>query len=180
MLMWALIARMARLKNKRWERFCREYVKREFNASAAARAVGYSVISARQQGHILMTKPDIQRRVNELVDDINDDSIMTAEEVLFEASKLAGFDLADCYDEQGRIIPIEEMDERVTTSINEIEVQALEVDGQIVNVPTKIKAGRDKKYGLELLSKYHNLLEAHQKAGAAINTIYIDEKDAQV
>ena len=175
---------MARLKNKRWERFARCYATNGFNASAAARAVGYSVLSCQNQGHRLTSNEDIVKRVAELTAGVDDSLVMSAQELLEEASKLAGFSLKDITDEDGRIIPVEQMDDDAAVSVNEVESEpfnVLQADGstRTMNVITKIKAGRDKKFGMDLLAKYHNLLEAHQQAGANINTIIIDEKDAQ-
>ena len=110
---------------------------------------------------------------------MNDDCVMSKEEVLKRAKQLASFDPAELYDEEGKLIPINELDEDVTVNINEMEMETVEVDGQIRQIPVKFKAGRDVKFGLDLMAKYHNLMEGHQKAGAAINTIYVDEKDEQ-
>ena len=152
-------------------------MKNGFNASAAARSVGYSVISAATHGSRLLRNDQIIRRVAELREDIDNDLILSAEEVLAEASKLASFDPAELFDEDGRLIPIHELDNVVTSNINEVEMETHEVNGEVRQVPVKVKAGRDKKFGMELLAKYHNLLEKHQQAGAM--HIIMDEKDAE-
>lgn len=159
---------MPKLKNKRWERFAREYVRNGFNASAAARAVGYSIISAGTQGPWLMTKPAIIQRIDEFNDNINDDVIMNAQELMAEASAMAKANIKDCYDDDGRIIHPSQLDESVTVNIQEVQHLGANV--------TNIKFGRDKKFGMDLIAKSHNMFEAHQKSGAM--TVFMDDKDA--
>ena len=160
---------MPRLKNKRWERFAREYVRNGFNASAAARAVGYSVISCSQQGARIIANEQVMNRIDEFNDDINNDVIMNAQELMAEASSMAKANIKDCYDEDGALIHPSQLDESVTVNISEVQALGANV--------TSIKFGKDKKFGMDLIAKSHNLFEAHQKSGAT--TVFMDEKDAQ-
>lgn len=56
---------MAELENKRYERFCQEYII-DYNGTKAAIRAGYSEASARKQGSRLLTNVDILARVREL------------------------------------------------------------------------------------------------------------------
>lgn len=56
---------MGALENKRYERFCQEYVV-DYNGTQAAIRAGYSEKSARSQASELLTNPNILSRVREL------------------------------------------------------------------------------------------------------------------
>lgn len=56
---------MAALENKRYERFCQEYVV-DYNGTQAAIRAGYKEKSARSQASDLLTNPNILARVREL------------------------------------------------------------------------------------------------------------------
>lgn len=69
------------LTNKKQERFCQEWIKDCNNTQAAIRA-GYSPKTARAQGQKLRTKLDIKNRIDELMRDLQSETIADAEEVL--------------------------------------------------------------------------------------------------
>jgi len=158
---------MPRLKNMRHERFCREYIRNGFNGAKAARAVGCTVNSSNVQGAKWLANSNILQRVIELNDDINDDIIMSAEELLAEASAMARANIKDCYDEDGVLIHPSQLDESVTVNIHEVQHVGANV--------THVKFGKDKSRAMDLLAKKHNLFGDHQQAGAS--TFYMDEKD---
>ena len=56
---------MAELDNKRYERFCQEYVV-DYNGTQAAIRAGYKEKNARSQASALLTNPNILARVREL------------------------------------------------------------------------------------------------------------------
>lgn len=111
----------------------------------------------------------VMLRVVELNADICDDSIMTAEELMAEASSMARANIKDCYDEDGLFIHPADLDDEVTINIQEVQTLGANV--------TNIKFGKDKRFGMDLLAKHHNLFEKHQKSGAA--TVFMDDKDAK-
>ena len=160
---------MARLKNNRHERFCREYVANGFNGAAAARAVGTSIASGKQMASEWLTIPNVLQRVQQLNDDILEDVIITKKEVIAEMVKLATFDLRTLYDDDGRLMNVHEMDASAAVSVQEVEV----ADG----IPVKIKAGRDKRAALSELMKHYNAFEDHQKSGQGEMHIHFDDKD---
>lgn len=59
---------MAALENKRYERFCQEYVV-DYNGAQAAIRAGYKEKNARSQASALLTNPNILARVRELQHD---------------------------------------------------------------------------------------------------------------
>ncbi len=159
---------MAKLKNRRQEAFCCEYLANGFNATKAARSVGAPTASAYSQGHDYLKKPDIMKRVDELMIDITDDRIMSAKELLIEASAMARGNIKKLYDEGGAIIPVHEMSDEDAAGVHEVQM----LGGTVMN----IKFGKDKGRAMDMLAKHHNMYEQHQQAGAA--TFFMDEKDA--
>lgn len=79
---------MAALQNKRYEKFCHEYIK-DMNATQAAIRTGYSEKTAKMQGSRLMTNDDIKARVKELRDVYFNENIMTAQQVEYELTRIA-------------------------------------------------------------------------------------------
>lgn len=161
---------MPRLKNRRHERFCQCYVSDgRFNGAAAARAVGVSRDSAHVQASKWLSNANILGRVDELTQDILSDVLMTKEELIAELNKLAKFNPKDLYDDDGRLIPVHELNPDVAASVQEIET----VDG----VPVKVKGGKDKSKAIETGLKYYNAFEDHQKSGAGEIHVHLDSKD---
>lgn len=161
---------MPKLKNYRHERFCREYVRRNFNGSAAARAVGVPEGSVRTTASAWLAKPNIFARVEELADDALADVMMTKQEVINQMAKLANFNPQDAFDDEGRLIPIHEMDEATAASIKEIE----HAPGEF-----KVKFSDQRRAALSDLMRHYNAFEDHQKAGAGEMNVYLDSKDAE-
>lgn len=160
---------MAKLKNRRHERFACEYVSNGFNGAKAMRSVGAPSNAAGQQAHEVLSRPEVTLRVAELADNINSDKIMTAEELLDEMSKMSKFNIKDAYDENGTLLPIHEMSDEVAIMIKKVE----RLGGNI----TRVEFSGDKRPAMEMMAKYHNLYENHQQSGAMV--VHMDEKDAE-
>lgn len=160
---------MAKLTNRQHERFACEYVSNGFNATKAARSVGYAHNSAHVQGSRLLSDDKVVARVGELADNINSDKIMTAEELLDEMSKMSKFNIKDAYDENGQLLPIHEMSDEVAIMVKKVE----RLGGNI----TRVEFSGDKRPAMEMMAKYHNLYENHQQSGAMV--VHMDEKDAE-
>ncbi len=82
--------------NARRRLFCQEYIK-DFNATRAAKAAGFSEASARNQGSRLMTNADIQREIKALTAE----RVMTEPEVKLRISEQARVTIGDFLDEDG-------------------------------------------------------------------------------
>src|SRR5690348_15052569 len=76
------------------ERFCHEYVI-DGNATQAAIRAGYSKRTARSIGHELLTKPDIDRRIAELLRELTARSDRTADDVLARLWEMAEANIVD-------------------------------------------------------------------------------------
>jgi len=81
----------------REERFCYEYVL-HLNASKAAIKAGYSEKSARSKGSQLLTKVNIQNRINYLKENLAETSGISALRVLKEHEKIAFADAGQLRD----------------------------------------------------------------------------------
>lgn len=91
---------MPPLKHQKQERFCLEYFK-SGNAAASAVLAGYSVRSIRAIASTLLTKINIQKRLEELRKKAEADSIMTVVERKQRLSEIARAKVPDFVDEDG-------------------------------------------------------------------------------
>ncbi len=80
--------------NEKQLRFCEEYII-DHNATQAAIRAGYSPKSARTQASELLTKPNIQEKIQELAEKVSTENIATAEEVLQHFTKVMRGELFD-------------------------------------------------------------------------------------
>jgi phage terminase small subunit len=140
------------------EWFCREYVCEENGTKAYLRVYKCSYDSARSGASSLLTKSNIQVRLEELREERNKRLEISADRVLRELSKLAFYDPRGFFDEDGRLKPISEIDPDQAAVIGGIEtihkVTGEESDG--MTVLTKIKLP-EKKGALELIGRNLNM-----------------------
>lgn len=162
---------MARLKNKRWELFAKNYVANGFNATRAARSARYGVNSCGTEGFRLLKNATVIARINEICAGAVDLLDMSLEETVSEINKMAQFNVKDLYDEDGVLIPIQDLDDESAASVNEIEHDA--------DVVVKVKAGKDKMSALDKQLRIHNAYEEHEKSGGGVINVYLDEVDLQ-
>jgi len=73
--------------------FCKEYIK-DFNATRAAIAAGYSKKTARNQGCENLSKPNIEKKINEMKAKRAERTQITADNVVKELAKI-GFGSED-------------------------------------------------------------------------------------
>lgn len=104
--------------------FCRAYVI-SFNQAKAARKAGYSKDSAKEQGYRMSTKAHIKAFVSYLMEFIITDDEISAKRTLREYAKVAYFDPRDLYDEDGNLIPPNELPDDVAAAIIGIDVEVI-------------------------------------------------------
>jgi phage terminase small subunit len=110
----------------RAERFCQEYMV-DHNGKQAAIRVGYSPRSAHVQASRMLSKANIQARIAELSGKIRESTMITAERALEEYAKI-GFlqlDVRKLFDEQGNLIPIQDLDDAAAAQIAGVEVSEI-------------------------------------------------------
>jgi phage terminase small subunit len=162
---------MAKLKNKRRERFCKLYVSNGFNATRAARGAGFSADTAYSAGPRLLKDVEVSNRVMEMMNTADELLDMSLEEAVHELNVMSKFNIQDFYDDAGRLIPIEELDPDVAANLHE-----LKIDPE-TGVPVEIKAGKDKTKALDMILRIKNAYDDHQKAGSGTINVYLDDKD---
>lgn len=140
------------------ERFCREYVcDAALNATKSYQrafpATTYNTAST--EASLLLKKPEIRARLNEMKIERAARLEITPERILNEIAKQAFYDPRAFYDEDGRLKPVSELDPDVAAVICNMEtihkVSGDESDG--MTVLTKIKLP-DKRANLELLGRF--------------------------
>lgn len=95
--------------NEKQVRFCEEYII-DHNATQAAIRAGYSEKTAKQIGSKLLTKVDVQEKVQELAEKVSRGAIASAEEVLEHFTKVMRGELFDQVvkrDEEGNLQRVE-------------------------------------------------------------------------
>ena len=138
------------------ERFCQEYMI-DLNAAQAAIRTGFSAKTARSQGQRLLTNVDIQNRISELQQTIQERTEITQDMVIAEYAKIAFANTSDVI-EWGDTIMIEvEVDGEMTrVPFHGIKIKnSTDLPPNIQAAVKKVKQGKD---GLEV--------EMHDKKGA--------------
>jgi len=132
------------------ERFCQEYVV-DLNGTQAAIRAGYCKTGARQTACVLLTNPNIQKKVEFLQAEIASSLEITAERVLRELARLAFADLSEIVkigkDGRVKVTPTEQMTEDQRRAIQSVSQTA---DGIKVKFADKLRA-------LELVGKHIGL-----------------------
>lgn len=168
---------MARLKHLRHERFCREYVRRNYNGAAAARAVGAPQASCRSTACEYLAKPNIIARISELNEDFLNDIALNAADVAATLAHMASFNPADLSDDDGNPIPIHQLPREVALGVQETTLTETS-DGKTVYIAKK--SGKDTKGALDSIAKHLNWFEEHQNSGKSEMNIVISEKDERL
>lgn len=147
-----------RLKNKNHERFCQEYVKNGRNGTQSYQIV-YKVKReeiARKSASRLLTNVDIKKRIDELLEELNEKTLeVTAERIIKEYARIAFLDLRKFYNDDGTLKKITELDDDTAAAIAGMDISTFTKDnGEIVisEVVKKIK-NVDKKGALDSLAK---------------------------
>jgi len=142
---------MPKLKDKRREEFCQQYVI-DFNATRAAKDSGYSKKTAYAQGPMLLKRLDIQKRIKFLMSNRSERTKITQDMVLQELAVLGFSDFRDyaIIDENGdlTIQPFDLIKRQNTRAIESIK-QTKTKDGGSLSMKL-----HGKVRPLELLGKH--------------------------
>lgn len=181
-----LLTIMTKLANIRREKFCRLYATHT-NGSRAARGAGYAPSSAGVEACRMLKDPVILARIQQILAKDGQLLAISRAEAMHEVSALATFNPQDMYDDDGNLIPIQDLPREVAMSIKEIKGQVVpaeyDVDGNIVTparmVAGDIKAGSDKKGALDMALRVHNAYKDDNEGSTGEIHIHLDEKDMQ-
>lgn len=136
--------------------FCREYIV-DMNGQQAATRAGYSQKTARVQASVLLTNPNIMRKIQELMDKRSAKVGISADKILTRLDDIGGVDVGQAFDANGCLKNIHDIPVEVRKCIASIEVDEL-FDGygrerKQIGVTKKIKFW-DKIKANELLGKH--------------------------
>lgn len=157
--------------------FIGEYL-RDFNATRAAMAAGYSKKTAYSIGWELLRKPEIQVAIKKYTESIMSDVGLNAQRILMEYMKIAFADITDFieFGQEEHIarnkkgeIQKDEDGKPITFKVNYTNFKAdAEIDGTLISEVKQSKEGvsvklYDKTKALEVLVKYIDLLPDKHK-----------------
>lgn len=151
--------------------FCKEYIK-DFNASRAALAAGYSKQTAYAMGAENLKKPQIQGYINQITKKKVEKLDISAEKVIEEIAKIAFSNIDDLgqWDEDGvfKLKSSDEMSESAKAAINSINYSATKMGESLVKTDLKITK-ESKLKALELLGKYTGAFNKDESENQNIN-----------
>lgn len=148
------------------EIFCLEYLK-DFNATKAAERAGYSKDSARQIGSENLSKPYIQARLRDALDEVLGDARDDIRRIIDELKMIAFSDIADLFTWGKR--EITSFDGETIEEVEHLEFKTKEELGDKTRLITEIEEvqtrfGRkikikqaEKMRAIELLGKYYKM-----------------------
>ncbi|MES2428298.1 MAG: terminase small subunit [Bacteroidota bacterium] len=143
-------------------KFCQEYVV-DYNGAKAAIRAGYSEDTARVIASNLLSKVNIKDYINELQTDAANSLQLTKDKILRAYTALAFYDSRKFYDEEGNLIPINQLDDQTAFALAGFEVQELfaGLGGPIGNTK-KIKLS-DRRGALDGIAKMLGYNAAEKK-----------------
>lgn len=151
--------------------FCKEYIK-DFNASRAALAAGYSKQTAYAMGAENLKKPQIQGYINQITKKKVEKLDISAEKVIEEIAKIAFSNVDDLgeWDENGVFVlkSSEEMSDAAKAAISTINYSATKMGESLVKTDLKITK-ESKLKALELLGKYTGAFNKDESEKQNIN-----------
>lgn len=142
---------MAKLIDKQ-ELFCREYLT-DLNATQAAIRAGYSKKTARVTAAQSLAKPNIQDRIQELMNKRNERNKIDADYVLKRLIEIDEMDVADILNDDMSIKPVSQWSQSWRRTLQGVDIIYLASNADTETFIKKIK-WPDKVKNLELLGKH--------------------------
>jgi phage terminase small subunit len=134
------------------EAFVAEYLI-DLNASGAARRAGYSERTARFVGAENLTKPNIVQAIQSAQRVRQQRVEISQDEVVRELAAMAFLDVRKLFTEDGKPIPVQELDGATARAIQGLEVVTVGNAESGLGQVTKLRFG-DKRGALELLGRH--------------------------
>lgn len=166
---------MKKLTNKQI-RFCEEYII-DLNATQAAIRAGYSKKVAGAIGFENLKKPEIESYISSMQKDKSEELNFSFNRVAQEIAKVAFGDVKNYFDDNGRLINVNELESDVSASIKAVTVfsEKTRLEGEVL-IEESIKKieSYDKIKALELLAKMcgHFSKDNEQKKPDSVVTIF--------
>lgn len=108
--------------------FVREYLV-DLNGAAAAVRAGYAAKSSHVEAARLLANASVRAAVDKALETRADRVELKADDVLREIQRIYSCDIADAFDEQGRLLPLKDMPLDVRRCISGIETDELYAGG---------------------------------------------------
>ena len=115
------------------ENFCQAYLI-DFNGAKAARAAGYSELTAYAIAAENLRKPHIRIRIQQLRDEMAVGFNITRERIALEYSRLAFFDPRKMYDQDGNIKPVNQWGDDEAVAIAGVEMETEKPKNAVVDI----------------------------------------------
>jgi len=162
---------MGVLKDAGHERFCQEYIG-HYNGSKAAIAAGFAIKSARIKASQLLTRGNIQARVQELQGDLAKRCGITAEMVINELASIGFSNIQDYLGAENSIKDVSELPEETAKAIKSIKKSITEFEGGEKTVVTFEL--HDKVAALEKLGRNLGIFEIDNKQKRPVINVDIE------
>ena len=153
-------------RERKEERFCILYTTPNSptykNGQKAAEKAGWAKKSARSTASTLLTKPNISKRINGILDKQTKKLELSADKVLKEISTLAFSNIQDLFDDNDCLKPISELTRDQAAIISSLEIDEITVgkgeDRKPIGAAKKMKLWSKIK-SLEMLASHFALLK---------------------
>ena len=142
---------MSKLSPKQ-KQFCKEYIV-DLNATQAAIRAGYSQKTAKSKASQLLSKVNLQKEIQRLMDARSERLQITQDMVLRELAKLGFSNMQNLYNDEGSLIPVHQLDPDVSACLQEVWEDSVGSDEGTVVIKRKYKMS-DKKSSLELIGRH--------------------------
>lgn len=158
-------------------RFSQEYII-DLNGRQAAIRAGYSETSAISTASELLTYPNIQNYIQQLLEERANRTQVTADKIVSELYHLLTFDVGEIFDDNGAFKNIHTIPKELRKAISSIEVyeeydsKGRGIKRELIGYTKKIKFW-DKIKVIEVLAKYLGLIHEKADSGNAGNNTYI-------
>lgn len=144
---------MPALSNPKYEAFCQEYMK-DLNQTQAAIRVGYSEKTAVVQGSRLLTHVNVSERIQELMQERQQRTQVTADMVIAELAKVAFHNVQDFVNGGNSILELKHLDREKVAAVSAVKT-TMKADGDLVS---EVKF-HDKIAALEKLGRHLGIFE---------------------
>lgn len=145
------------ITNMKHRMFVFEYCIDQIATQAAIRA-GYSPRTAGQQGSRLLKNANISDAIQYRLSGMMKDRQVTAERVISQIALHAFGNMQDMFDEEGRLLPIQDMPREVASQLAALDVTRRDFDDGSVEFLSKVKKS-DSLKALEMLAKHLKVIK---------------------
>ncbi|WP_166461188.1 terminase small subunit [Flavicella sediminum] len=153
------------------KRFCEEYVVDQ-NATQAAIRAGYSEKTARSIGCENLTKPNILLYISDLQKEIQERNKITIDECVSLLAKMARFDIADLYNDDGSLKPIKEIPKDVRLVIEGIDSDEIRHNDVVIGNTKKVKLSSRRANLIELMKHLGGYEKDNKQKSTSAVTIF--------